>query len=61
MKLTPEEVKVVEFFRQERANNERNPLWRAAWKTAQQQGRETFRYDGVEWYVEYPVDKLDTR
>ncbi len=42
---------VVSYFEQERARLERDPLWRAAWLAAQDQGQERFWYDGVEWWV----------
>jgi hypothetical protein len=42
---------VIRYFEWERDRLERDPLWRAAWLTAQNQGHETFQYDGVEWFV----------
>lgn len=41
----------IEYFRQERDRLERDPLWRAAWLAARDQGQELFTFDGVEWWV----------
>ena len=42
---------VISFFEAERAQLERNPLWRAAWLSAKEQRHDRFEYDGVEWRV----------
>jgi hypothetical protein len=42
---------VIRYFQQERDRLERDPLWRAAWLAARDQGQEAFRFDGVEWWV----------
>ncbi len=42
---------VILYFQQERDRLERDPLWRAAWLTARDQGQESFWFDGVEWLV----------
>ncbi len=53
--MTPDALRTdrdaLEYFRQERARLEQDPLWRAAWKTAEDQGKRSFRFDGVEWPV----------
>jgi hypothetical protein len=49
--MTKDDQIVLEYFTQERAKLERDPLWRAAWFAAQEAGRESFRYDGVEWWT----------
>ena len=42
---------VIRYFQWERDRLERDPLWRAAWLSAKDQGCETFWYDGVEWII----------
>jgi hypothetical protein len=49
--MTKDDQIVLEYFTQERAKLERDPLWRAAWFAAQAAGRESFTYDGVEWWT----------
>ncbi len=55
IQMTPDALRTdrdaLEYFRQERARLEQDPLWRAAWKTAEDQGKRSFRFDGVEWPV----------